>query len=328
MTNNYTVKEYQSKDEIFKYIHLGTNLPVLESFRKYFYREMEHMDCFSLILEDSNKNEIIGHSLLYKWEKTLYFAFFHAKKENFSFTKIVIDEIKNKAAELGCVFIFGPVNLPPYIFGFGFSDVSHDDSIFAMAPITNPDYIDHFKGCGFTIQQGISHYKIPMMPIPYEKKWDVRSADLSNPDEWKLPFLQLQQKVFPPTIQITPNRAESFYDMIEFINEFSYNAIKFAYVEDKIVGLGWASANPYDLGEDGKSKSLVLFGGAVEPEYQAKGMVTQIFYQWIDENRKLGVTHGESCVSDDNIAGIKLMEHWLGKATRHHVLMQYKMKQD
>jgi len=323
MTIDFIIKKYHRKDVIFKHLHLGTNLPVFESFRKYIYREINHMGCFSIVLKDIKLKETIAHCLLYPWERTLYFGFFYAKGDTFNNVQLMLDEIKNQALLLNCTNIFGPVNLPPYIFGFGFSDVIIDDSIFAMAPTTNPKLIDHFIAYGFQKQQGISHYKIPMLPVPYEIKWDVRSADLSNPELWKKSFLELQLRVFPPTIQITPNRAKTFYDMIEFIEEFSYNAIKFAYVDDTIIGLGWASANPYDLGENGKSRSLVLFGGAVEPEYQAKGVLTQIFYSWIDENRKIGVTHGESCVSDDNIAGKKLMESWAGKPTRHHVLMRY-----
>jgi hypothetical protein len=326
MPHNYFVKELRSKESVYNHIHLGTNLPVMESFKKYVYREIERMNCFSIILFDESSNDIIGHSMLYKWEKTLYFAFIYAKEENFKNTESLIEEIKKQAKNLFCESIFGPVNLPPYIFGFGFSDLIRDDSIFAMAPITNPKYIEYFKKCGFEVKQGINHYKIPMAPIPYEKKWDVRSADLNKPQEWRDRFLELQMKVFPQSIQITPNRAKSFPDMIEFIHEFSFNAIKFAYIDGEIIGLGWASPNPYDLGDNGKSKSLVLFGGAVEPEYQAKGILTQIFYQWIDENRQLGVTHGESCVSEDNIAGTKLMEHWLGKPTRHHVMMQFNFK--
>jgi RimJ/RimL family protein N-acetyltransferase len=326
MTKKYTVKKYTRKDYIFKYIHLGTNLPVLDSFKKYLYREIERMGCFSLVVFN-NKKDVIGHTMLYPWGETLYFAFFYAKGDTFENTSILIDEIKQQAQKFFRSKIFGPVNLPPYIFGFGFSDDITDDSIFAMSPTTDPIYIDHFKKCGFTIKQGISTYKIPMAPIEYEKKWDVRSADFSKADEWKQSFLGLQERLYPVSIQITPNRAESFYDVIEFIDEFAYNTIiLFTYVDEKIIGLGWASANPFDLGENGKSKSLVLFGGAVEPEYQGQGIVTQTLFQWIDTHWKLGVTHGESCISDENVAARKTLERWAGKRTRHHVLMQYDMK--
>lgn len=328
MHENYTVKKYRRKDLIFKYIPLGTNLPVLNSFKKYFYREIERMGCFSLVVFNSKK-EVIGHTMLYPWGETLYFAFFYAKDDNFENSEILINIIKRTAKKLFRSKIFGPVNLPPYIFGFGFSDTITDDSVFAMAPTTNPIYIDHFQKCGFRIKQGISTYKIPMVPMKYEKKWDVRSADFSKADEWKEAFLGLQQRLYPVSIQITPNRAESFYDVIEFIDEYAYNTIiSFAYVNDKIIGLGWATANPFDLGEDGKAKSLILFGGAVEPQYQAQGVVTQILFQWIDTHWKLGVTHGESCISDENTAARKLMERWAGKPTRHHVLMHYEMNKD
>ena len=328
MARKYTVKIYRRKDYIFKYIHLGTNLPVLDSFKKYLYREIERMGCYSLLIFDTKK-EIIGHVMLYPWGETLYFAFFYAKEDTFENTQILVDEIKLQAKKFYRSEIYGPVNLPPYIFGFGFSDNITDTSSFAMAPTTNPIYIEYFQKCGFKIKQGISTYKIPMAPITYEKKWDVRSADFSKADEWKQPFLELQQRLYPVTIQITPNRADSFYDVIEFIDEFAYDTIiLFTYVEEKIIGLGWASANPFDLGENGKSKSLVLFGGAVEPQYQAQGVVTQTLFQWIDTHWKLGVTHGESCISDENTAARKLMERWAGKPTRHHVLMQYEMNKD
>ncbi|MHA1110373.1 MAG: GNAT family N-acetyltransferase, partial [Promethearchaeota archaeon] len=318
MAEKFIVKEYRDEESIFNHIHLGTNLPVLESFRKYVNKEISRMGCFSFVVLNE-EDEIIGHSMLYAWKNTLYFAFFYAKDDSFQYTQFLLEQIKNHAENLNCDFIFGPANLPPYIFGFGFSDNITDKSPFAMAPTTNPVYIDHFQKCGFSIKQGISTYKIPMAPITYEKKWDVRSADFSKADEWKQPFLELQQKLYPVTIQITPNRAESFYDVIEFIDEFAYDTIiSFAFVDEKIIGLGWACANPFDLGENGKSKSLVLFGGAVEPQYQSQGVVTQILFQWIDTHWKLGVAHGESCISDENTAARKLMERWAGKPTRHH----------
>jgi RimJ/RimL family protein N-acetyltransferase len=327
MGTDLIVKEFYQKDMIFNYIHLGTNLPILPSFKKYLYREIKRMGCFSIVIFGENK-EIIGHTMLYPWEDTLYFAFFYAKDDSLENTFLLIDEIKKRVKKLNCDKIFGPVNLPPYIFGFGFSDIITDDSPFAMAPITNPVYVNHFCEYGFSIKQGISTYKIPMSPIPYEKKWDVRSADFSRKNEWKQPFLELQQRLYPVNIQITPNRAESFEDVIEFIEEFAYNTIiSFAYVNEKIIGLGWASANPFDLGENGKSKSLVLFGGAVEPEYQKQGIVTSILFHWIDIHAKMGLTHGESTISDENVAARKLMEKWAGKPTRHHVLMQFEMKE-
>lgn len=328
MNDTHNVNEFHQKEQIFNHIHLGTNLPVMDSFKKYLYREIDRMGCFSLVIV-GEKKEILGHVMLYPWGETLYFAFFYANDDNFENTELLINQIKKKAEKLNCEYIFGPVNLPPYIFGFGFSDKITDDSLFAMAPTTNPIYIDHFQRCGFIIKQGISTYKIPMFPIPYKKKWDVRSADYSQAEEWKEAFLGLQQRLYPVTIQITPNRAESFYDIIEFIEEFAYDTmILFTYVNEKIIGLGWGSANPFDLDENGKSKSFILFGGAVEPEFQAQGIVSQTLYQWIDTHSKLGITHGESCISDENEAARKVMKKWAGKPIRHHVLMHYEMNKD
>ena len=104
MTTNYKVSEYHRKEDIFEHIHLGTNLPVLGSFKKYFFHEVELMGCFSLLITEEDTNQIIGHTLLYQWEKTLYFAFFYGKDALYENTRIVVDRLTYPLISLDSVF--------------------------------------------------------------------------------------------------------------------------------------------------------------------------------------------------------------------------------
>ncbi|MBN2156027.1 MAG: GNAT family N-acetyltransferase [Candidatus Lokiarchaeota archaeon] len=323
MTSEYVVKEYHKKNIIYKHLHLGTNLPVLDSFRKYIYREIDQMGCFSIVLKDSNSEEVLGHTMLFKWEDKLYFAFFYAKEVSFKNAKRLITEIESKARQLNCKMVLGPVNLPPYIYGFGFSEEGSDTSIFAMAPTTDPAYIDHFRKLDYQSPQKFLHFRAPLRPVPYEKKYDIRFADLRNPAEWKDKFLELQYRLYPSQIQITPNQAYLFDDILEFLNEFSNNDSVFLIYNDdgNLIGIGWGSPNPFDLNDNGKTRSYVLFGAAVEKEYQKQGILTEVFKLCGNHFTQQGVTYGEGFTNEENIASIRLFKSWGAEHTRTHVLM-------
>jgi len=324
MTRNYTVKECHQKESIFNYIHLGTNLPVLDSFKKYIYHEIDLMGCFSLVFTDNQTNLIIGHSLLYQWEEILYFAFFYAKDASFKNTRIVVEQIERKATELGCTEVLGPVNLPPFIYGFGFSEKNSEKTIFAAAPYTDPAYIQIFQDLGYISPEKLLHFRVPFIKKEYKKVYDLFHPDLTQPSSWKFKFLEMANRLFPSEIQVTPNRAPTIDDMIDFHNKFSDSNCFFMmrYPEsEKIIGIGWGFPNPFDLKVNGKAKSYVFFGAAVEKEHQKSGVITQNYNMWSEELLKIGATHGEGFTNETNYGAINMFKSWNGVHTRTHVLM-------
>ena len=321
----YKIKTLTDSNQIFSKLQNGTNLPVMESLKKYIVNEIERMNGFSIIIENGT-GQVVGHSLLYEWDHIMYFAFFSAKNDDVEMINKLMNEIQRIAKEKKCKSILGPVNLPPIIYGYGFAEAGSEPTIFASAPHNNPIYIELFKQRNYTIWHRVLHFRIPLSPIKLENKWDVHAVDFSKPDEWKKDFVEIQVKTFPPSAQITPNRLPAFNDYMEFIQEFGYEeGVLLAHHEGKAIGAGWATPNPFDLNEKGKCQTLLLFGGAVLPEYQRLGVLKEIVFGFYNSISHIGHTFGEMPIADDNVGSCKMAVSYGGKQVRSHVIMELKL---
>jgi hypothetical protein len=320
------VKKITNSDQIFAKLQYGTNLPVTEELKKFIVNEIERMKGFSLLLEDHNRN-VIGHCLVYEWDSILYFAFFHVQDDESEAINFLIDELISIASERKCKSIRGPINLPPIIYGYGFAEAGSDPSVFATAPFNSSIYIECFKQRNFTIWHRVLHFRVPLFPVPHSNKWDIEYVDFSDPESWKDDFIDIQMKVFPPSAQVTPNRAPAFNDYMEFIREFGYEQmVAFARNDEgKVIGTGWGTPDPFNLNQKGKCKNMVLFGGAILPEYQKQGVLKEMIFDFVDKVSRTGITWGEMPIADDNIGSITMAKSYGGKQNRSHVIMEMKL---
>ncbi len=333
ITQPLLIRTTNVPEVIYEHLHYGTNLPIFPRMKRYILHEITRMGFQSLILQD--KDVVVGHSCFYFHEDTMYFAFFGVPSEEPELIDRIIEELVSIARENAVTYIKGPINFPHVIYGWGFSEKKSSKKIFAAAPYTNPDYITHFEQAGFYIDHRILRFRVPMLPIPYEKPAVVESVDFSKREEWKDTFIDFQLRLFPKSTQVTPNIIPFFDDCLDFIEDFGYgNMILFAYDEDKPIGLGWATPNPFDLytgsenkekGRYNKCRSVLLFGGAIEPEYQKRGILKQIIYQWVDIHSKAGLTHGEMPIGEDNAGSIKMAKSYCGRPKRSHVVMKLEL---
>jgi hypothetical protein len=325
------VKKLTDPNQIFSNLQNGTNLPVTEALKKYIVSEIERMNAFSIVLEDNsqqdnsqqdNSQQVIGHCLLYEWESVLYFAFFQTKNDDVKIISELIDQIIAIAKDHKCTAIRGPINLPPIIYGYGFAEEDSDEDVFATAPFSSPVYIEIFEQRKFSVWHRVLHFRVPLMPISLQKKWDVGPVDFSHPETWKKEFIEIQMKVFPPSAQVTPNRAPAFNDYMEFIQEFGYQEmVAFARDNGKVIGTGWGTPDPFNLTAKGKCKNIVLFGGAILPEYQKQGVLKEMIFDFADKVAKTGIRWGEMPIADDNIGSITMAKSYGGRQTRSHVIM-------
>lgn len=307
-------------------LNKGINLPNRPEFIKYINFEFKNL-CVHQIIAKIN-DEVAGHMILFKEKEKdiLYFGFFGADQSNFkAISGHLIDYMIDCAKKSKCSKIRGPINLPTTIFGWGFYE-SGDTSIAAGTPYSDPQYIQLFKQLGFKTWHTLLWFKLPTMDVRFESPFDIQTADFENRD-WIIPSIMLQEKLFPESARLTPGRTLEAFDMnLKFVDEFGYKeCIYRAYDRGKLIGIGYCTPNPYDLNGNGKCKSVLLMGGATEPEYQNKGVLKDIFKAFWQNSKRLGITHGEYLVGADNAPSIAVAKGIGGKLNRTYQILEYQL---
>ncbi len=215
------------------------------------------------------------------------------------------------------------------IYGWGFAEEGSSQEPFVAADYTNPEYITHFQNAGFEIEHRILRFDVPLYPLKFTPTWDIRFCDLSEEGrhKWKEDFIDMQLRLFPASTQVTPNVIPFFDDCVDFITEFGPdNLIVFTYDQNRPIGVGWGTPNCFDMNEKtGVCKSILLFGGSIEPEYQRKGVLKQMIGLFAYLNAENGITHGEMPIGEDNPGSIYMAKSYGGKQNRSHVIMELKM---
>lgn len=263
----------------------------------------------------------------------MFFAFFGVPSEDADLIERLVQELMLIARERNVSDIRGPINIPHVIFGWGFAEEGSSQELFAAADYTNPEYITHFTNAGFCIMHRILRFKVPTQPIPLEPTWEIKWGDVSEEgrQEWKETFIDMQIHLFPKTTQVTPNVIPFFDCCMDFIQEWGSGRL-IIWARDTIngvripIGLGFATPNCYDMNEEtGKCKSILMFGGVIEPEYQQKGVLKQMLIMISNWNTEDGVTYGEMPIGDDNPGSIHMAKSYGGKQNRSHVILQMKL---
>jgi hypothetical protein len=320
----YEVKKIEVISECINLLQNGTNLPVKNELSRFIQVEFEELKVSSLIMR--YKNDVVGHTIFFDHQDILYFGFFNASHDNSEIIDYLIDCLIDIAKERKCNSIRGPINLPTLIYGWGFYE-SGDTTIAAGTPYSDPCYIDVFKKRGFMNWHRLLWFKIPIISINPTNQIDVRIADFENTD-WVLPYIMLQEKLFPDSAKLTPGRTmRTFLENLAFIRQFGYKeCIYHAYDQNKLVGLGYWTPNPFDLNEQGKTKSALMMGAATDPEYQNKGVLSEMFKYFGRDAVKNKINYGEWLVGDDNPICIHTAsKSFGGKQNRSYQILNLKL---
>ena len=90
--------------------------------------------------------------------------------------------------------------------------------------------------------------------------------------------------------------------------------------------MGWGTPNCFDMNEvTGMCKFILLFGGAIEKEYQRKGVLKQMIGLFATWNAQNGITHGEMPIGEDNLGSIHMAKSYGRTQNRSHVIMQLEL---
>lgn len=328
--NDLKIEIIEEPEQIYKNLHYGINLPVTEDLKIYILNEIRALNIKSLLLKN-DQGSVIGHTILYQFDGIQYFGFFNVNNGIQIHIELLISEIIQEAKRNECNSIRGPMNPPPEIYGWGFSEKGCDSSIFATAPFNKDDikFIDAFQNKGFEFWHRIVHYTLPYAKFSRKSAWKISNADFSHPENWLKECFELQMREFPESAQITPNREAVAEDYMKFIAQFGKED-HVQYIRDpenggKMVGLMYVTPNCFDLDENGKTKAVLVNGAAIDKEYQNNHMVMELLGSISEAVAKEGINSGETIIEENNIRSRKGAEKAGGRLNRSHVVLELKL---
>ncbi|MEJ2296175.1 MAG: hypothetical protein P8Y23_15590, partial [Candidatus Lokiarchaeota archaeon] len=189
------------------------SIPIWNEFIEYLIYDLKYFKAKSILLQENGNP--IGNCLIFDvGEDTLYFGYFGILNHNKENIQILIDELIKYAKRKNFKRIFGPINIPAIIFGWGFMKEGSLESLFIGKPVNPPIYQNIFINNGFNVKY--EELSFVVSPIPKFNPWKMKRYDFSdyeyfNPKDldeflqYKDEFLILHKKFLPPSARITPN---------------------------------------------------------------------------------------------------------------------------
>ncbi|MHA1414247.1 MAG: hypothetical protein ACTSO4_16740, partial [Promethearchaeota archaeon] len=272
----------EDTEEIFNYLQLGINLPVLPEFKKFILNDLKVFNSKSmLLLEDG---DICGHVLIYFSDKDcLYFGFFSVINHLPKRINFLISQLINFAKENNFEKICGPINIPTLIFGWGFLEKGCRDTIFLENPSMPDIYIELFKKNNFQIYRRYLSFegKIPRLPSEFFMEHNLDEFEFFSLKNWdeidslKDSILSLTISNLSPVSSITPHPEKVFDNFINIAKSFFIPEL-FIFIkhkkDNKIIGLCFGFPNIYQKDNNGNFNSIIGYLGIVDHHYRRKGV--------------------------------------------------------
>jgi hypothetical protein len=338
---NYKIIE--NPDQILEVIQTGTHLPVLPELKKYIRFDLVDLKCKSLVIySEDQENKPIGHTLVFPInQQMLGFGYFNVQGNREDIISTLISLLISYAKDCGCSEIYGPLNVPIYIFGFGFLQEEAKPFIYGGHSFHLPIYHQLFEKHGFEIKMKYRSYEVVMVPInPYAlPNLDFSDYKMCNPqtreefDSVKGKWLDLHAMHMPSEIRLTPNPQSEVSSLVDYVFEFGYNYLLFwiEYMKSgEFVAAGAVPPNCFHLWEKGPKlghcKSYLGFDFVVAKDHRNKKLS---ILMWGDTTTK-GIEKGRSAklnylVEEDNTYSIKIIQRFGGVHKYTYLLMKLKI---
>ena len=266
---------------------MGTHLPITSQLEKYIRFDLQDLKCKSILIYlNETLNDPIGHVLVYPIKgTTLGFGYFKVKDDHIDRIDDLLDILEQYARDNAFEAIYGPLNVPIYIFGFGF--LFEGENLFDFVCASNHpfQYYQRFESRKYSVKSIYCMFDVGLIPIdPYAIPGvDFSEYELETPkskeeflevkDEW----LELHANHMPSEIRLTPNPLSEIENMMNFIFEFGYPFLIF-WVRDKqtgkIVAAGMAPPNCFELrtkgSKAGKAINALGLDFVVDKSHQSK----------------------------------------------------------
>jgi hypothetical protein len=333
--NEIRLRIIEEKEEIIKYLQLGTNIPIWEAFHKYILDDLLFYEAnLLLLLEDGNP---VGTCLIFDDNNlTLYFGFFRIINHKIAKIDLLINQLLNYAKEGKYEKIIGPINIPTIIYGWGFLDSQSENNLFIAKPVNPPIYQKLFLKHNFNVRYQEDTWTLSPLPIinPYKyPQYDYSNYEFFYPRDYKeflklkVNFLEIQASNLPPSSRITPNNSKRLENYAKFIFDFGYNFMIFFVKykpDDRFIACGAYIPNPFRKNKKGVQDSCHIFTWAVETDHRKKGVTFLMYGAESLLLKEKGIRYGCGPISEKNTANIGVAKKLGAKKTRKHKIMEFK----
>ena len=278
--HNITVQIVENHQEIIKYLYLSASIPIWNEFQEYIYYNLEFYKAKSIIALDNGN--FLGHVLIYTDNSdVLFFGFFWVRGSSRKVVTLLINEIVNYANNKKFSYIRGPINIPTYIYGWGFLKEGSDKNLYLGKPINSSIYQDLFLKEDFYVKFVENTWE--GLFIPFNPR-DLPMYDFSNYEffypenyeelmELKEIFLELHLKYLPASAQITPSKEGVVDDFFKFA--FKYGGLEMFFfvmylTTNEIIACGSNLINPFRRNSYGDYDSFINYSHVIVPEHRYK----------------------------------------------------------
>lgn len=335
LINDLTIKILESPNEIINHLQIGISIPLLPDLYKFILHDLNYFNAKSIILLE--KGIPIGHSLIYDdGDNTLYFGYFRVlghEKEKISY---LIEKVINYAQNNGFKFIRGPINIPAYIYGWGFMKKGSKEDLFIGKPVNPTIYQELFLEKGFYVKYEENTWE---GPVPLFNPWKLKNYDFTEYEfftpkdlnelmKLKKDFLKLYASSMPPSSRITPSVGDFFENIAKFVLKygdfFMINLVRYKSTGD-IVACGSWLPNPFRKNKKGNYDSFVAFSLMVDAAHRRKGLLMLMIGEttkqaWKNEIQIVSVPTGSDNIGVNTVTELVGLTH-----TRTHLIIEFKI---
>lgn len=320
--------------DILRYLEFGISIPVLKEFHKYILSDLNNFHTISIVLKEDEK--VIGHTLIYDDEKNiLYFGFFGIKDHNENYIRVLLNFVIKYAKEHHFKYIRGPINIPTFIYGWGFMEKGSLKSSFIAKPVNPPVYQEIFLQKGFYVKskQETWECSIPLLSDEAIEKYDFKGYEIYQPKDWneilsyKTNILSLSAQSLSSESQVTPNPQDFFENIFRFVKNYGdlymLTLLRFK-PTGKFVGCLISLPNPLRKNNEGKFDSFIVYSITINKEHRHKGLSMLLFKEVFEKAYKKQIRYLSAPI-EINSTEIKNAIAYDGRLlhTRTHLILEY-----
>ena len=282
----------ENQEEILKNLHFGINIPVLPEFHGFILSDFRNFNTKSFIAK--LKGNLVGHMLIYDaGGDILYFGFFRVLHHEKHYIEFLINCIIEYAKKNHFKSIQGPINIPTFIYGWGFMEEGSKENLFIAKPVNPPIYQTLFLQNSFEIKSKLGTWEgeLPKISTDNMEEYNSNEYEIYQLKDWKevnrfkIIMLILSAKNLSPKSQITPKPHILFDNFIDFAKKYGdiFMAQFLRYKPSReFVGCCLCLPNPLSKNSKGEFDSIVTYAIVINKEHRGKGLGMQLLKRTYD----------------------------------------------
>lgn len=332
LNKDIVIKITDDPNEIMKHLQIGISLPLLPELHKFIMHDIVNFKAKSLLIEE--KGKVIGHSLIYDDKgDILYFGYFGVLNHDKTIIIILLEEMIKYAEKYNFKIIRGPINIPSFIYGWGFMKEGSKDDLHLGKPVNPSIYQELFLNKGFYVKYEENTWEgSPPLFNPYKLKgYNFSEYEFFTPKNWnellgyKEDFLSIYSRVMPPSSTLTPNISDLYENIAEYTLKYGdfymVNLVRYR-PTGKIIAVGSWLPSPFTKDKKGNYNSYVAYSVMIDANHQRKGLLMLMVGETCRKAWRNKFRYSSTLTGSDNKAVNMYTERMGVTHTRTHLILE------